>query len=327
MTVSNLSSVVRRFASAACVGLALSSAFTVSEARADFTFNLGNLFVDSNTATGNILISPTLPAGTYTSYELSTNWVAGSGDPFSNEAIWALANESPLTASTVFYADPGISANSLNNGNPVTLNWSGNFDTPYSSGPLYFLTLQTFGGSNANWNNTTLTLKTAPVVIPPPPSTNFAPPTTAGGVYSSSGVLAAGQVVWYDFIYGGNGFTVDTLGSALSNGNDTELGLYNALGTLLATNDDIDFANDVFESRLNFQTGAGLTVGERYYIAVGAFNTSFLSGFNVTSASTATGTFQLNVTVIPEAGTSGLLGLGGLLGAGVAVVSRRRKSA
>lgn len=97
--------------------------------------------------------------------------------------------------------------------------------------------------------------------------------------------IAPGEVEFVEIIYDGiaeldlNTFFAD------ANGNDTELGLYNELGNLLANNDD---ANGTLQSQLIF---SDLNAG-RYFLAVGLFNTSFgATGFNATSTSTASGDF------------------------------------
>jgi len=301
--------------------------FGVSEARADYTFNLGNLLVDDDPDAGNVFLSPTLPAGTYTSFQVSTNWTTATGFAYSDEAIWAFTNASTLTASTVFYADPGVSSNALTSTAPVTLNWSGNFDTPYTSGGLHFLTLQTYAGSSANWNNTTITLKNAPIVYPPPPSTNIGFPTGLGNSSSATGSLAASSVVWYNFVYGGGAFALNTFGSNLSNTgfgvNDTELGLFDAAGTIISLNDDFNTGFRESQIIVNQNT---LTVGNTYYVALGSYDTTYTNGFGATSNATSTGTYRLNITVVPEAGSVALLGMGGFLGA-VGIVTRRRKTA
>ena len=86
-----------------------------------------------------------IPAGTYTSASLTTEWLAGPGNPWSNESIWALTDGFDLGTST-FFVDPGIAPNSAGNGDAVTLEWNNAFfDIAYSGGsPLVFNALQTF---------------------------------------------------------------------------------------------------------------------------------------------------------------------------------------
>jgi hypothetical protein len=144
---------------------------------------------------------------------------------------------------------------------------------------------------------------------------------------STGGVLGPGQIVWYSFtiapVTAPSGFlTIDTLGSQLSPFNDTEIGLYNSLGTLIAFNDD---GVSVTLSRLAFGSAgtAGNLAGGTYYLAVGGFNTNFGPGFAATSTSTLTGTYSVNFStnVVPSPAGAALLAVAGLVGA------RRRRVA
>lgn len=79
--------------------------------------------------------------------------------------------------------------------------------------------------------------------------------------------------------------TVDTRGSDF----DTELGVYNSVGTLLATNDDID----LFGGDLDSEIILGTLPAGTYYTALGGFNTNYGNGFNVTGGSAA-GNYEFN---------------------------------
>jgi hypothetical protein len=70
---------------------------------------------------------------------------------------------------------------------------------------------------------------------------------------------------------------------------DTELGVYNSAGALLATNDDIDLFGGDFDSEIVLGT---LPVGT-YYTALGGFNTIYGGGFGVTGGSSA-GNYEFN---------------------------------
>ena len=130
--------------------------------------------------------------------------------------------------------------------------------------------------------------------------------------------LAAGQVSFLSFDYNGGAFSIDTLGSTISD-DDTELGLYDSNGFLVAFNDDIDYPDNAF-SELTFADG-DLAAG-RYYLAVGAYDTTFAPGFDATSSSTSTGLVQINgLSAVPEPSAFAALGLG------AAVMLRRRKRA
>jgi len=143
---------------------------------------------------------------------------------------------------------------------------------------------------------------------PPPPSTS----TTLGG--STSGNLGAGEIKWYSFDYSGSGgFNIDTEGSVLGPSNDTELGLYDVLGNLVASDDDSGTGNLSL-----LAAPPGLAVG-RYWLALGGFNTTYATGFVVTSTSTNTGSFIINGLSVPEPASAMTLAL-----AGVAFSIRRR---
>jgi hypothetical protein len=108
---------------------------------------------------------------------------------------------------------------------------------------------------------------------------------------------------------------------------DTEIALYSAAGTLLATNDD-------FGGNLWSEVTSTLAAGD-YYVIVGGFNSVFNNG--AASAGTATGNFALSVN--GNSAASGSLAAGdfasfsftvptpgalALLGAGLLVGRRRR---
>ncbi len=135
--------------------------------------------------------------------------------------------------------------------------------------------------------------------------------------------IGAGQVQWYSIMLPSPGASdpgtfldLDTIGSTLSNNNDTMLGLFDIEGRLIVTDDD---DGPGFTSQLSFgqqtpprpPTGDGMPGNGRdgtlapgfYYIAVGAYQMFFgANNFTVSPASTATGSIRLNVsTNIPPA--------------------------
>ncbi len=287
-----------------------------------FSTNLGNLNV-GDAGISIDLNGAGIPAGNYTSFSVSVDWVAGGGNPFSNEGIWAFTDAAFTPgvsdpALFTFYADPGVSPDATSDGSSRTLTWDGFLSPSYQGGDsLWFNALQTFGGSNAFWNNVNITLGFDTVS---PPSTQANLGTNPSTTFS--GPIGTGEVQFFEFeLTGGAGsqpWSIDTFGSTNTGGSfgpdDTEIGLYDANGNLIATNDDADFFNDILTSELTSDSVGALADGT-YYIAVGNFNTVFGPAFDVTSTSTASGTNVLNVNFIPAPASAALLGLGGLAAA------------
>ena len=176
-------------------------------------------------------------------------------------------------------------------------------------------------GTDATWTNVNFDFYDfAPVG---PPASTFVgsnPNTTA------SNPLNAAEVTWYSFdLTDGAGalpWSIDTLGSTNTGGSfaddDTEIGLYDSNGILIATNDDEDFDNDILTSLLDSSTVGALADGT-YYVAVGSYDTTYGAGFDAASTSTATGTNVVNFNFVPAPASAALLGLGGL-----AAIRRRR---
>ncbi len=98
------------------------------------------------------------------------------------------------------------------------------------------------------------------------------------------------------------GFIIDSLGSSF----DTELGLYDGSGALVAQNDDTtELTNklQILTSRLAFEElGPG-----RYYVALGGYNTTFGENFSVVNIDSAGGEFVLN---FPGGRETGILAAG-----------------
>ncbi|MFT5846423.1 MAG: hypothetical protein ACI902_000465 [Psychroserpens sp.] len=91
-------------------------------------------------------------------------------------------------------------------------------------------------------------------------------------------------VVWVEVVYDGSCFslTTDTEGSDF----DTEIGLYDATGAFIRSNDDDDDTGGITPQSLFTETG--LAAGT-YYVAAGVFNVAYgATDFNVTTAATTT---------------------------------------
>jgi len=150
------------------------------------------------------------------------------------------------------------------------------------------------------------------------------------GATTQTDFIAAGAIVWFKFtltspVSAGSGtfLDIDTEGSTLTPTNDTELGLYTSAGNLVnngtaATDDD---SGSGLLTQLTFgvtsparpAVGDGLAYNGRhgdlpagtYFLALTGFNGTFnTTNFNVTSTSTYSGTYVLNLKLgsVPAGG-------------------------
>lgn len=192
-------------------------------------------------------------------------------------------------------------------------------------------------GTDARWTNVSITVNDF-VVPTPPVAIDLGSINPTNSYVHTKDLLAVGGINWYKFTTTGvisspDWLIAETLGSTLTGGtypDDTEIGLYNSLGSLLVTNDDINFGGGVNTSRVwaggtpPAQVPAGGTAGPAslpagtYYVAVGGFNSTFGAAFAATSTSLETGSLALTIRT-PEPATIGLLVLGGLT-----LIRRRR---
>lgn len=302
-------------------------------ASAQYSVNLGTLNVTS-TPTPSSLDGSLIPAGTYTSYSVSLDWTAGSGGPWSSEAIWALTSTSDL-GSAVFHADPGVSPDAANSGNPITLTWNGfmgaeliNVENGVSStagaaynggDDLFFFSLQTWANSTATWSNVNVTLG-----FDAPPVQSFTEAWASGDTATgntwdrpnAAGTALSGTVTQFDVIPFGvtESGTYDI--ASITPDHDGYLHIYtgafdpnDALANFLAGNDD----GPTLGLGSSVTAGLELVVGETYFAVVSAFG------------ATQAGAYTMNAVgpgaafVIPAPGSLALLGLGGL------AMARRRR--
>lgn len=217
--------------------------------------------------------------------------------------------------------------------NPFGQTWNLNFFESFDDGGTTSI--------DSNWTNLSITFN---AFVPPTPPACIDLGNVSNGNYPGvqTGAIASGQTIWYCmnvapgtspldiFTFGSNG-TGGAAGSL-----DTELGLYDANGFLIATNDDIGVSGyGNFTSRLTVAGGSGTDVngegaggtgggtnvaslaGGTYYLALSTFNSAFNTGFNVT-AGTNSGNYSL--TIVPTPGAAAVLGLG------VLAMGRRRRA-
>lgn len=230
----------------------------------------------------------------------------------------------------------------------TTLSFSGSMFVGAGANPLGGWTVKTFesfddsGGVDANWSNLEFRFTDEPPAAPSAIDLG----TLAGGVTSTGGTLdASNRVRWYKFSTAADAaaalstyLDVDTERSALVTTNDTEIGLYNAFGALVGTDDD---DGSGLLSQLTYGAGTrpaapptgggsvglaydgrdGALAAGTYYLAVASFNSAFSDGFLVTPGTSYTGTYNININTnaIPAPGALALMAVGGL-------VARRRRA-
>jgi hypothetical protein len=178
--------------------------------------------------------------------------------------------------------------------------------------------------ADAQWTSLTLTFDDA---LPAPTvfARDFGTLTTSPTVTNTT--FTAGQIKWYKFTIAqdilGQGPThrfldINTNGSTVGTGVDTEIGIYNANGTLIATDDDSgDGPGGANSSQVSFGYGRRPAVGTSqpaagqdgdlvagtYYMAIGGWNVTYGAGFSPTTTSTATGSFRVNISIGVDTGT------------------------
>ncbi|GEM_PF-965811 len=296
-----------------------------SLAHADYTFSAFDLFDVSQNNTFNNSGARALigaPASFYTGVRVNFNWDSNpngtsNNHAWSNEARIQLASASgtgtgpTYPGGTIQHSSVLTATNGAGNATDVaSLSFTGVFGTAYAGGaaPLFFNYRQTFSSTinDVDWRGVTVTLIEA--VRP--------------------NCINLGNIA-------GPNLNFNTEGSLLSGTNDTEIAVWDNNGAFLGTDDDGGTGN------LSSLSLAGLTNGT-YYIAVGAFNSTFGAGWSATSTSIETGTTVVNVTngtdtltgggalaaggiqwyciTIPTPSAAALLGMGGLMAA------RRRRA-
>jgi hypothetical protein len=248
----------------------------VQNCQAQLVFDLGTIPVSSeNTRSTSIEI----PSGTFNAYSLTTDWSSAGVDPWSEEAIWAIANGPYYSPETTLYVDPGPAPNSLTNSSSTTLEWRGMLELPLT-GPLdaQLLTLQSFDEPDksfaARWSNTVLELSYVTPAAPPRIDVRL------GVVAESFSPLR-----------------LNTLGSDF----DTELGVYSETGKLVAQNDDVVSRDGTASPASEVDFHLGLPAGD-YFAVLGGFNTIFDDGFAV-SPGTAGGNYTLSAAGVATAGS------------------------
>jgi len=114
---------------------------------------------------------------------------------------------------------------------------------------------------------------------------------------TTTGASVANEVEWFKFDLAS---TVDVDVNSFGTSYDTELGLFDSAGALLAENDDAGGLQSQILSTLDAGT---------YYVALGGYNTTFGAGWSAQGGSNF-GDYTLNI--IPEPASLMLLALGAL---------------
>lgn len=138
---------------------------------ANTTINLNDM---ANTAA-----VPASSTGSYNSFSITLDWVAGAGIPWSSEAEITVTT----TAGSVLIDPPTTGGGS--NGNDTTLTFAGDLPGAYDptvDGYIDLILEQSYGGSQADWSNIVVTLFESPTCLVPSAM-------IASGVTSDTAVL------------------------------------------------------------------------------------------------------------------------------------------
>ncbi|HYE60667.1 MAG TPA: lectin-like protein [Phycisphaerales bacterium] len=294
-----------------------SLAFPVNTTPGTVTLPFTVTDAQSRTASGNIIFTMTLPSGTITPNPVR------AGDPA--VATMTLPNNGNIAGVTLDLAQVGGTSQALNdsgvNGDVTAADgvWSVAFTMPTAAaGGTYNLPLTVTDVSS----NSATGSASVRVIAAPGNAADLG--TLANGVTTFSDSLTTTEVKWVKFTIanevGASTFLdIDTEGSAMAPNNDTELGIYDSNGNLVATDDDdgsnlltaLSFgaaspARPAFGNGVayNGRDGATLAAGT-YYMAYAGFNSVFnATEWSVTSPSTYAGPVQINLRLgaVPTGG-------------------------
>ncbi len=144
-----------------------------------------------------------IASGFYDSFEVTADWVAGGGNPWSTESDLEIIIAAGSTA-----IDPPTSGGNADN-NPTTLTFSGDFAgiyDPDTDGTLDLILNQSFGGSDADWSNIEVTIFEAPTCIPP---TNLAVSNVTNSTADLTWDADPTATTGYDYVLITDGSTPD----------------------------------------------------------------------------------------------------------------------
>jgi hypothetical protein len=306
-------------------------------ARADHTINLGTFNVTAPNF--NSLALTGIPAGTYTDFQVTVNWTAVSGNPFSNEARLGFANYAAPGNSTTgptgagaYYVANAPTSGSAGNGNAATLSWAGSFASAYTGGALNLWFRQTWSTSVSTWGNVSVLLKTGT----PPTNTPFSG-TTAGrptwtrpvanGTSAPNSLSGTGTATPFSvqaFTVASSGIYNLTSTSVAPSGWDNYTFLYSNSFDPLAPLANCVIGNDDLSGVGTSGFSASLTAGTTYYFVTTGFSNTDFGTFsnNISGPGAAT---LVGAAAVPESGTLALALFGGAALLGVGAARRRRK--
>lgn len=272
---------------------------------ANHTFPNMNVFATSADFTFTPFDVSSVPAGSYNYIDITMDWEANSGGPYSTEALFSLVDSDGFNTIHKYFLTPFAGA--FDDDLPATLTYSGYLSVPYNGGDaLSLVSFQAYDPSDANWNNFSMTISQADAPVAP-----AATSAMQGGSLSGS-LDAMGEIDFYKFNYDGGALSLNTTGSAIM---DTMLVLYNASGGIYGFNDDIDFDGGNWLSEIALEAG-DIPAGE-YYLGVMTWGdeNNFDDGFFALSNGEETGGYVINglSMVVPEPTTlAALASLGAL---------------
>ena len=145
--------------------------FLTASAQYDFSPIVGPTNVASGTPVtinlndvANVAGVPASSSGSYNTFSITVEWVAGGGNPWSSEADLTVT-----TTAGSLTVDPPTTGGLNSNAN-TTLTFEGDLPglyDPTTDGYLDLVFNQSFGGSDADWSNITITLFEVPTCLDP----------------------------------------------------------------------------------------------------------------------------------------------------------------
>ena len=236
--------------------------FLTASAQYDFAPIVGPTNVASGTPVtvnlndaANTAGVPASPSGSYDSFSISVDWIAGGGNPWSSEADLTIT-----TTAGSLTIDPPTSGGLNSNAN-TTLTFEGDFPglyDPTTDGYIDLIFNQSFGGSDADWGNIVVTLFQVPTCIEP-------------SAMSSSGVTATDAILDWTIGDSETQWNVQYNGGAdFTPGNGEEEAAVVVNGTPNTTLSGLSSSTNYF---VYYQADCGVTDGASLWVGPFVFTT------------------------------------------------------